>query len=99
MKKLAIVSVLSALVMSTSVSAQDSPISGEWFTFTSDTTGEVISEEEKLKLRIDRTRKLLVGINELYWNDFANLSAMLELCIEILDGKRDEGEDDATDNN
>lgn len=53
-----------------------------------------MGEEEKLKARIDRTRKLLVGINELYWNDFANLSAMLETCIEILDGQRDEGQDD-----
>jgi len=54
-----------------------------------------MTEEEKLKVRIDRTRKLLEGINELYWNDFANLSAMLEMCIEILDGKHDdEGQDD-----
>lgn len=58
-----------------------------------------MTEEEKLKVRITRTRKLLVGINELYWNDFADLSAMLERCIEILDGQRDVGEDDATDNN
>ena len=50
-----------------------------------------VTEEEKLKVRIARTRKLLEGINELYWNDFAHLSAMLEVCIEILDGKRDEG--------
>ena len=53
-----------------------------------------MTEEEKLKVRIARTRKLLVGINELYWNDFAHLSSMLEVCIEILDGKRDEGQDE-----
>ena len=54
-----------------------------------------MTEEEKLKARIDRTRKLLVGINELYWNDFAHLSEMLERCIEILDGQHDdEGQDD-----
>jgi hypothetical protein len=55
-----------------------------------------MTEEEKLKTRIARTRKLLEGINELYWNDFSDLSAMLERCIEILDGKRDKGENDAS---
>ena len=49
---------------------------------------------EAMEARITRTRKLLEGINELYWNDFAHLSAMLEVCIEILDGKRDEGQDE-----
>ena len=53
-----------------------------------------MTEEEKLTVRIARTRKLLVGINELYWNDFAHLSAMLERCIEILDGQHDEGQDE-----
>ena len=53
-----------------------------------------MTEEEKLTVRIARTRKLLAAINERYWNDFAHLSAMLETCIEILDGQRDEGQDD-----
>ena len=53
-----------------------------------------MTEEEKLKVRIARTRTLLEGINELYWNDFAHLSSMLERCIEILDGEHDEGEDE-----
>lgn len=53
-----------------------------------------MTEEEKLRERIYRTRKLLVGINELYWHDFPDLSAMLEMCIEILDGQHDEGQDD-----
>lgn len=46
-----------------------------------------MTEEEKLTVRIDRTRKILTNINELYWHDFADLSAMLEVCIDILDGK------------
>ena len=53
-----------------------------------------MTEEEKLKVRIARTRKLLAAISERYWHDFADLSAMLEVCIETLDGKRDDGEDD-----
>ena len=39
----------------------------------------------ELEIRIARTRKLLEGINELYWNDFADLSAMHE--CEIYCGK------------
>ena len=53
-----------------------------------------MTEKEKLKLRIARTRKLLAAINERYWHDFADLSAMLEMCIEILDGKRDDDNPD-----
>ena len=53
-----------------------------------------MTEEEKLKVRIDQTRKLLVAFNERCWHDFPDLSAMLEMCIEILDGDLDEGEDE-----
>ena len=51
-----------------------------------------MTKEEKLKLRIDRTRKLLTAMQDRFWHDFADLSAMLEVCIDILDGKRDEGQ-------
>lgn len=49
-----------------------------------------MTEEENLKSRIARTLKLLAAINERYWHDFPDLSAMLERCIDILDGQDDE---------
>ena len=53
-----------------------------------------MTKEEKLKVRIDRTRKLLTAMQDRFCHDFGDVSELLEICVEILDGKRDDGEDD-----
>ena len=56
-----------------------------------------MTEEEKLKVRIARTRKLLAAMQGRFCHDFGDVSELLEICIEILDGKRDdEGQNDAS---
>ena len=56
-----------------------------------------MTEEEKLKVRIARTLKLLTAMQGRFCHDFGDVSELLEICIEILDGKRDdEGEDNAS---
>ena len=53
-----------------------------------------MTEEEKLKIRIARTRKLLAAMHDRFWDDNAELSTLLQLFVEILDGKRDDDNPD-----